>query len=97
MSRKSAKPATSATKKQKQTTTSSTEGVMYNKVLSRVCQKLYKRLCISVSKIESYMNYCLNYLLCMNYLLYIWIRKPVLKEFWMGYVQYRIQERDVLQ
>ena len=47
MSRKSAIPATSATKNQKQTmslTTKSTEGDMYNIVLSRVCQKLYKSL-----------------------------------------------------
>ena len=48
LSRKSARPATIATKNQKQTmslTTVSTEGGMYNKVLLRVCQRSCIKIC----------------------------------------------------
>ena len=49
LSRKSARPATIATKNQRQTmslTTVSTEGGMYNKVLIKVCKKGCKKLVI---------------------------------------------------
>ena len=48
LSRKSARPATIATKNQRQTmslTTVSTEGGMYNKVLIKVCQKGCIKIC----------------------------------------------------
>ena len=48
LSRKSARPATIATKNQKQTmslTTVSTEGGMYNKVQLRVCQEGCIKIC----------------------------------------------------
>ena len=48
LSRKSARPATIATKNQKQTmslTTVSIEGGMYNKVLLKVCQRGCIKIC----------------------------------------------------
>ena len=48
LSRKSARPATIATKNQKQTmslTTVTIEGGMYNKVLLRVCQRDGTKIC----------------------------------------------------
>ena len=48
LSRKRARPATIATKNQKQTmslTTASTEGGMYNKILLRVCQRGCIKIC----------------------------------------------------
>ena len=70
---------------------------MYNRVLSRVCQKVYKKFGINVWKNKKYVNCYLIYLLFVWFVCFIWIRKLVLKEFCMLCVLCKRQEREVLK
>ena len=75
LSRKSARPATIATKNQKQTmslTTVSTEGGMYNEVLLTVCQRVCIKICyISVCKNERYIRKYVIYVLYILVVMYL--------------------------
>ena len=59
--------------------------------MSKNCIKSFVNKCV---KIESYIEYFLIYLLYIRLLLCIWIRKLVLKEFWMLVVVYKRHERE---
>ena len=77
LSRKSARPATIAIKNQKQPmslTTVSTEGGMYNKVLSRMCLRGCTKICdiyICVGKNESYIKKYVMYVLYILIVMYL--------------------------
>ena len=90
LSRKSARPAMIATKNLKQTmslTIVSTEGGMYNEecVQEVVLKFVFYRCMKNESYIKKYVMYVF-YILIVMYLLWIWIRKLVLKEFCMLFV-----------